>query len=139
MIEQRPYPSEHSARISDPGHYDEFRRENDKFGSGIHAIWGIKTKPKRIVELQSIRFDAKKFTAAEAKKWLKDHNYKPISLNQRLVKKRLRQVCFSGGQRLVRKGLTRMNVLLIYLLALRNRLRDTLEQKFWIMKKNLLD
>lgn len=73
-----PFPQEHSARIKDPGQYDEFRRENDWAGSGIHAIWGIKKGPPRKAELQAIRFDKTKFTVAEAKKWLKDHDYKPI-------------------------------------------------------------
>ena len=73
-----PYPSEHSARLKDPKQYDEFRRSNDKFGKGVHAIFGIKTKPKRVSELQAIRFDKNKFTVAEAKKWLKDHNHKYI-------------------------------------------------------------
>ena len=75
---ERPYPGEHSARLKDPEQYDEFRRENDRFGKGIHVIWGIKLKPKRIVEIQAIRFDSKKFSVAEAKKWLEDHGYKPI-------------------------------------------------------------
>ena len=70
-----PYPSEHSARLKDPKQYDEFRRSNDKFGKGIHAIFGIKIKPKRVSELQAIRFDKNKFTVAEAKKWLKDHKH----------------------------------------------------------------
>ena len=30
------------------------------------------------MELQSIRFDAEKFSAAQAKAWLKDHSYEPI-------------------------------------------------------------
>jgi len=71
-----PYPSEHSARLRDPDRYEKFRRQNDKFGSGIHAIWGITGEGK--AELQAIRFDASTFTAADAKKWLKEHGYKPI-------------------------------------------------------------
>jgi len=71
-----PYPNEHAARLKNPGKYKRFRRENDKFGSGIDAIWGITQDNK--VELQAIRFDASKFTAAEAKKWLADHDYSPI-------------------------------------------------------------
>ena len=74
-----PYPNEHSARLKDPGQYDEFRRQNDKFGSGIHAIFGIKKGPPRTSDLQAIRFDAKKFTVQEAKDWLKKHNHKYIS------------------------------------------------------------
>jgi len=73
-----PFPNEHAARLKDPGQYDKFRRQNNQFGQGIHPIYGIKTKPKRIAELQAIRFDSSKFTVAEAKKWLKDHDHKTI-------------------------------------------------------------
>lgn len=69
----KPYPNEHAARQVSPDKYDKFRRQNDKFGDGIHAIWGI-TKDGT-VELQSIRFDSSKFTADEAKKWLKDNDF----------------------------------------------------------------
>lgn len=72
-----PYPNEHSARMHDPGKYVRFRRENDKFGSGIDAIWGI--TGDGTVELQAVRFDASKFTADEARAWLKEHNMEPIS------------------------------------------------------------
>ncbi|MCK4498893.1 ATP-dependent Clp protease proteolytic subunit [Candidatus Babeliales bacterium] len=73
-----PYPNEHSCRLHDPKNYDEFRRQNDKFGSGIHAIFGIVTKPKRVSELQAIRFSKSKHTVAEAKKWCKDHDHNCI-------------------------------------------------------------
>ena len=82
-----PYINEHSARIEDPKKYDEFRRENDKFKKGIHAIWGIILKPKRKSELQAIRFDAKEWTVEEAKKWLKDNNIKYISFEPAKEKK----------------------------------------------------
>jgi hypothetical protein len=49
-----PYINEHACRLQDPKQYDEFRRTNDKFGEGIHAIFGIKTKPKRVSELQAV-------------------------------------------------------------------------------------
>lgn len=71
-----PSTTEHTARISDPSKYDKFRRENDKFGKGIDVVWGILSNGK--TEVQSIRFDANKFTSAEARKWLKDHDYKPL-------------------------------------------------------------
>lgn len=73
-MEGKPYPSEHSCRISDPGKYDRFRRQNDKFGKGIDVIWGI--KEGNPVELQAIRFAKEKFTADEAKAWCKSHDYK---------------------------------------------------------------
>jgi len=71
-----PYLHEHAARLRDPARYERFRRENDKFAKGVHAIWGILRGGK--TELQAIRFDAGKFTADEARKWLKAHNFKPI-------------------------------------------------------------
>jgi len=71
-----PYPNEHAARLRNPDRYARFRRENDKFGAGIHAIWGILANGT--VELQTIRFDASKFTVAQAKAWLRKHDYHPI-------------------------------------------------------------
>lgn len=70
-----PLANEHAARIHDPGKYDKIRRENNKFGDGVHVLWGIKDGKS---EVQSIHFDASKFTADEARAWLKDHEYKPI-------------------------------------------------------------
>jgi len=68
-----PYPGEHSARLKDPDRYVRFRRENNYFRTGIHAIWGI--MEDETVELQAIRFDADKYTVAQAKKWLRDHEF----------------------------------------------------------------
>ena len=70
-----PYPQEHSARLENPDKYDDFRRENNKLGDGIHVIWGIKGDT---TEMQAIRFDKDKYTAAEAKEWLQEHDIKPI-------------------------------------------------------------
>ena len=75
-VDAKPYANEHAARISDPGGYEKIRRQNDKFGSGVHAIWGIDKEGK--TALQSIRFSADQFTADDAKKWLSDHDYKTI-------------------------------------------------------------
>ena len=75
-----PFPNEHAARLQNPDKYDRFRRENDKFGDGIHAIWGVTADGT--VELQAIRFDSSKFTVAQAKKWLSDHDHKPISFEE---------------------------------------------------------
>lgn len=69
----KPYPNEHAIRIDDPGKYAKIRRQNDKFGEGVHAIFGVTEDGK--AELQAIRFSADKFTAEEAKKWLEEHEY----------------------------------------------------------------
>lgn len=69
----KPYPSEHAARQQDPGQYKAIRRKNDEFGPGIHVLYGI--KEDNGTEVQSIRFDASKFTPAAARAWLKKHKY----------------------------------------------------------------
>jgi len=73
---EKPFPNEHWARIKNPDNFDQFRRKNDEFGSGIDVIYGKKKGGK--MEVQAIRFDKDKFTVAEAKKWLKDNDYKAI-------------------------------------------------------------
>lgn len=73
--EERPYPNEHAARITDPEQYDSFARENDAFGEGIDAIYGIKDG---VSELQAIRFDKEKWSVQDAEMWLDEHDYDPI-------------------------------------------------------------
>jgi hypothetical protein len=67
-----PYQNEHAARQQSPSKFDSFRRSNNKMGSGIHVIFGIKDGKS---EIQSIRFDASRFTPKEARAWLKEHNF----------------------------------------------------------------
>jgi 2'-5' RNA ligase len=69
-----PYPTEHASRQANPDKYEKIRRQNDKLGEGIHVIWGVKENGN--TEVQAIRFDKDKFSPAEAKKWLKEHDYK---------------------------------------------------------------
>ncbi len=78
-----PYPNEHAARLIAPDRFDadSFRRENDKFGDGIHAVFG-KLKGEDAMTLQAIRFDADKFTVEEARQWLKDHEYEPFDFEE---------------------------------------------------------
>lgn len=77
-----PYPTEHAARIVNPDTLDpkSIRRVNDKFGPGIDVIFGKPTAgPHKGAEvIQAIRFNADKFTAAAARKWCKDNDFKPI-------------------------------------------------------------
>jgi len=75
----RPYPNEHAARLTDPDQYDSIRRVNDEFGAGIDAIYGIKEGTS---ELQAIRFDADRFTPAEARQWLSDHDFDPMMFEE---------------------------------------------------------
>lgn len=69
----KPYPTEHAARQESPDAFVKFRRVNNAFGEGIHAIYGIDSHGK--THVQTIRFDVTKFTVSEARTWLKDHGY----------------------------------------------------------------
>jgi len=71
-----PFQGQHSARLRDPGQYDTCRTATDEFGAGIDAIYCKKASGS--MELQAIRFDSGKFTVAEAKVWLAEHDHKPI-------------------------------------------------------------
>ncbi len=72
-----PFPNEHAARLKAPGKYIRFRRQNDKFGAGIDAIFGV--TEEGAAELQTIRFAKDTFTPEQAKAWLKEHDYKTIA------------------------------------------------------------
>jgi hypothetical protein len=75
-----PYPSEHAARLMSPSEFakDSFRRVNNKFGPGIHAIFAKKDGETKLV-LQAIRFERRKFSAEKAREWLKEHGHSPIA------------------------------------------------------------
>lgn len=75
LVEKRPYPNEHAARLVEPSQFDDFRRESDAGGNGIDFIYGLKDNSS---ELQSIRFDAEIYTADEAREWLSQHDFSPI-------------------------------------------------------------
>ena len=66
----------HSARLKDPKQFDSFSYGASAGGPGISFVYGIKDGKSTI---QAIRFDIHKFSVAEAKAWLKKHNYHPIS------------------------------------------------------------
>lgn len=67
-----PYPNEHAARIKNPELFQEtsFRRKN--IDTGVDIVIGKLTGEDSTIT-QSYRFDKKKFSADEAKKWLKDN------------------------------------------------------------------
>jgi ATP-dependent protease ClpP protease subunit len=73
-----PYPSEHAARLRDPGDFesDSFRRQN--IADGIDIIIGH-LKGETTMTNQAYRFDAEKFTEKQAKDWLKEHDIEYIS------------------------------------------------------------
>jgi len=71
---QKPYPNYHAARIKSPSGFQRIRVINTS-KKGIMFYGGpLKSDPStRPVSLQAIRFPKSKFTAVQAKKWLKDH------------------------------------------------------------------
>ncbi len=84
-----PYVGEHAARINPPGKYDGLRRQNNKFGKGIHPIFGI--LPEGGSEVQSIHFDADVFSEEEAKAWLSEHDYKVIEFEPAITEEQARE------------------------------------------------
>lgn len=75
-----PYPNEHAARLHKPLKKAKYRRQNDRFGKGRHAIWMVDGKGKVI--LQAIRFNKNKYTVQQAKAWLDKHNAKVIKFEK---------------------------------------------------------
>lgn len=77
-----PFKGKHAARIKNPGVFDRIRIEADGFGAGIDVAWGMREGSDE-PEVQSLRFDASRFTLDEAKKWLEDHGYpNPLELEE---------------------------------------------------------
>ena len=80
----KPYPNEHAARLTDPKQYKSFARSAPKgFPAGVEAIYGIKSVGgKDVSEIQAIRFDAKSWTVAKAKAWLKKNKFKVMTFEK---------------------------------------------------------
>lgn len=72
-----PYPNEHAARMANPDQFkkNSFRRKS--IAAGISIIMGKKTNGDTM-DVQAYRFDASKFTADQARKWLTDHHLMPM-------------------------------------------------------------
>jgi len=86
--DERPYPNEHAARINDPDKYDTFRRDANAGGDGIDFIYGIFSRnDERVSEIQSVRFDADRYTRQESMDWLADHNMEPIKFEEAVVER----------------------------------------------------
>ena len=90
FVEERPYPNEHAARIRRPEQFDTFRRVKDRGGEGIDFIFGIKEDIDE-VELQSIRFKLSKFSAQEARTWLRENEYNAIKFEPATNEKTMEQ------------------------------------------------
>lgn len=80
LDDARPFPNEHAARLHDPAKYESFRRDNDAGGTGIDFIYGILAGGG--TEIQAIRFDKDRYTPAEAKAWLREHDFTAIMFEE---------------------------------------------------------
>ncbi|XOB41787.1 MAG: HK97 family phage prohead protease [Candidatus Nealsonbacteria bacterium] len=86
---EKPYPTEHSCRLEDPGKYKKFRRDNcaaKHDGKCIDYIYGI-LSPKKS-ELQAMRYDKEIWTEANAKSHCKDNDgtFEPASEKEHKVR-----------------------------------------------------
>lgn len=86
-LENKPYPNEIAARLENPDKYVKFRRDNNAGGEGVDFIYGITSDGK--AELQTIRFDASKFTTEQAHQWLKEHDKHPIEFSPATEEKKI--------------------------------------------------
>jgi hypothetical protein len=66
-----PYPNQHAAPIADSAAFDQDSIRQKEIAPGVLTIMG-KRKGSQTMEAISYRFDAAKFTAEQAKAWLKD-------------------------------------------------------------------
>lgn len=78
---QKPYPNEHAARLRDPDNFIADTMRSKEIAPGIRLIMG-KLTPDGAMTAQAYRFDRAKFTAAEAKAWLKEHVLKPTTFEE---------------------------------------------------------
>lgn len=73
-----PYPNWHAARVKSPSAFEKDSFRTKAIDNGITTIMG-RLRGSDTMTIQTYRFDKDDFTAAEAKKWLADHDVKYIS------------------------------------------------------------
>lgn len=67
-----PYPNEHAFRMIAPVNFEGGEYARKEIAPGVSIVLGIRKGSKK-TETQAYRFDAKKFTFEQAKKWMKDN------------------------------------------------------------------
>lgn len=107
-----PYPSEHAVRLMQPLEGGLFARKNIAPGIDI-ILQKPKTDDTAAMKVQSYRFDKEKFTAEEAKSWLKKHNISYISFEPASApsKKEARQTLLNNFAHELTLSLTRNETL----------------------------
>lgn len=82
----KPYPNYHVARVKSPGLFLRVRvMQTTKEGIMIYG-GPLKSDPKGPTKTQAVRFPKEKFTAVQAKAWLKEHKQKYISFEPAIGK-----------------------------------------------------
>jgi len=76
-----PYPTEHAARVRSPSDFKEESFRRMTIAHGVSIIIG-RLKGETAATTQSYRFDKTKFTVAQAKAWLKEHDVKYLSFEE---------------------------------------------------------
>jgi len=92
LLVANPYPSEHAARIIPPDKFEKNSFRRKEIAEGVSIIIGkLKGDTSGVMKVQSYRFDASKFSAEEAKKWLEKHKIKPILFEPAVRVKKMAQ------------------------------------------------
>ena len=73
-----PYENQHAGRVKEPGLFKTESFRSKDIAPGVRIIMG-KLKGSDSMTTQTYRFDSSKFSAEEARKWLKDHNIHILS------------------------------------------------------------
>lgn len=77
-----PYPAEHAARVRDPADFVPGERVSKEVSPGIRLILGrLKSAPKGALVAQTYRFAKERFTKAQARAWLKEHDITAIKFS----------------------------------------------------------
>lgn len=72
-----PFKNYWSARLLNPRPFTRIRQQKDRFGKGINVVW---KRWKGKTQIQAIRFSKDRFSKPAAHEWLKDHDFKYLSL-----------------------------------------------------------
>ena len=82
-----PYPGEHAARQESPDAFVEssFKRYVKHLPTGVSFIMG-RPKDKDQMQVQSVRFNINQWSVPEAKKWLKENDYRVGQFEEAVAK-----------------------------------------------------
>lgn len=72
-----PYPTEHAARIKSPRSFLRGTFRSKALKPGLRLIVA-KRCSRCSMETQAVRFDVCRYSAAQAKAWLRKHGMKPV-------------------------------------------------------------